>query len=267
MKLAIFAVMILAAGSLMGCSSDSDALAKAKAQADEARAELAKVKAEADAAKAELAQVKAQPADQNGKLKDPCKTHGPDLIVTRSVNAQRISSILDEELGKEIKKIPGVRHVEGALLDLQSFDDVPIVYLYGLDPESVLLGEIKLKQGRKLTHDDKRKVAIGSGLARNLDKKLGDTVVYAGFDFEIIAIYESYDLLENSGAVIPLREMQDILMLSKRVTTFRILLEESHKHADKVEELRIQIEALRTPAGKSYNIAVQATRDFSKRTR
>src|ERR1051325_8912522 len=96
MKVALLAVIILASGSFMGCSSGSDALAKAKAQADEARAELAKVKAEADAAKAELAQVKAQPADQNGKLKDPCKTHGPDLMVTRSVKAQQISSIHDK---------------------------------------------------------------------------------------------------------------------------------------------------------------------------
>jgi len=62
MKIAMFAVMLLAAASLFGCSSDSAAVAKLKAEADAA-------KAEADAAKTELALLKAQLAGPDGKSK------------------------------------------------------------------------------------------------------------------------------------------------------------------------------------------------------
>src|SRR5438093_9247336 len=54
MKVAKLAVAFLGFASMMGCS-ESDALKKAKADAEAARAESAKAKAEAEAAKAELA--------------------------------------------------------------------------------------------------------------------------------------------------------------------------------------------------------------------
>ena len=54
MKVAKLAVAFLALACMMGCS-ESDALKKAKADAEAARAELAKAKADEEAAKAELA--------------------------------------------------------------------------------------------------------------------------------------------------------------------------------------------------------------------
>ena len=93
----------------------------------------------------------------------------------------------------------------------------------------------------------------------------GDTVEIVGEPFEIITIFESYNLLESNGrAVIPLQELQELLGQQGRVTTFLILLDEAHKHPDKVEAVRLQIEALRSSSGGKLNIEVQATRDHIK---
>ena len=48
------------------------------------------------------------------------EARGTDLIVSQAGKAQAIASKLDEDLGKRIKQIPGVRDVEGAFIDRKS---------------------------------------------------------------------------------------------------------------------------------------------------
>lgn len=55
MKVVTLAVLLLGLAPLMGCSSDSDPLKKAQAEAEAAKTELAKVKAELEQLKAQLA--------------------------------------------------------------------------------------------------------------------------------------------------------------------------------------------------------------------
>jgi putative ABC transport system permease protein len=194
------------------------------------------------------------------------EARGTDLVVVQAGKTQRIASHIDESLLDRISNIPGVQDVEGTLIELASFpaQDLYGIYVFGLNPASVLMEDSKMKQGRKLTDNDRRKVMMGSMLARNLDKKLGDKVEIIGEPFEIIAIYDSFNLLESNGAVIPLRESQELQGLPSKVTTILILLEPSYKTPEKVEEVRKAISALRSPTGAKLNIEVQSTRDHVK---
>ncbi|MBI3821466.1 MAG: ABC transporter permease, partial [Planctomycetes bacterium] len=135
--------------------------------------------------------------------------------------------------------------------------------IYGLDPKSRIIENAKKEEGGgTLVPTDRRKVAMGNSLARKLDKKVGDKVeLTGGFEFEIIGIFESNNLLESNGAVMPIAEMQEILNQPNKVTTMLIILKQSHKAPEKVALVKSQIEALRDPAGKSLNIDVQSTRD------
>jgi ABC-type lipoprotein release transport system permease subunit len=171
-----------------------------------------------------------------------------DLVVIEAGKAQRISSYLDEGLADRIRSIEGVDVVEGTLIDLHSFPTVPVVYVFGLDFNSRLVEDSKRKEGRSLQKGDRRKVGIGKKLAQNLDKKLGDKVeLTGGEEFEIVMIYDSYNLLESNGAVIPLIEMQEIMKQPRKVTTFLILLKPDYKAPEKVEAIRKKIEGLREP--------------------
>jgi putative ABC transport system permease protein len=194
------------------------------------------------------------------------EARGTDLVIIRAGITQRIASFIDEGLADRVGQIPGVRAVEGTLIDMLSFpkEGLDGVYLFGLTPDSVLMDESKMKQGRRLTDRDRRKVMMGALLARNLNKKLGDTVEIEGEPFEIVAIYNSYNMLENNGAVVSLHELQELMGQQRKVTTFLILLEDAYKRPDKVEEVREQIEALRSSTGGTLNLAVQTTRDHVK---
>ncbi|MBM3994368.1 MAG: ABC transporter permease [Planctomycetes bacterium] len=174
------------------------------------------------------------------------EARGTDLVITQAGKAQRIASNLDESLIGRIAKIPGVKAVEGTLVDLASFPEANVVYFFGLDPSSVLVEGSKIKEGRPLTAADRRKVAIGRTLARNLGKKLGDSIEYLGEAFEVIAIFESYNLLESNGGVIPLKEMQEFLGKGK-ITTVIVILNGDYKSPEKVAEVRKNIDALRDP--------------------
>ncbi|MBI1831245.1 MAG: ABC transporter permease [Planctomycetes bacterium] len=174
------------------------------------------------------------------------EARGTDLVITQAGKAQRIASNLDEGLVARIAQLPGVKNVEGTLVDLASFPEANVVYFFGLDPKSVLVEPSKIKEGRALRATDYRKVCIGRTLARNLGKKLGDSIEIVGEPFEIVAIFDSYNLLESNGGVIPLREMQELVGKGK-VTTVLVLLERDYKVPEKVDEVRKSIEALRDP--------------------
>jgi hypothetical protein len=72
MKFVTRAVFLLSLAWLMGCSSESEAVKKAQADADAAKEELAKVRAELDAAKTELARGKSPPAAEEAVRKVVC---------------------------------------------------------------------------------------------------------------------------------------------------------------------------------------------------
>ena len=194
------------------------------------------------------------------------EARGTDLVVMKAGITQRIASNIDESMIERIRKVPGVRDVEGTLIWLAEYLEAGLVgiYIFGVDPGSILMEESKFKHGRKLTDKDRRKVMMGNILARNLGKKLGDTVDMVGEPFEVIGIYESYNLLESNGAVIPLREMQELQGRPRKVTTILILLEDAYKQPDKVERIRQEIEAMRSPTGANLNLTVQTTRDLVK---
>jgi putative ABC transport system permease protein len=176
--------------------------------------------------------------------------------------------LLDVHLADRIKQVEGVDAVEGTLVDIVEMGPSRITYVFGVPLNSGLLSQGKLIEGRELVASDRRKIAIGSRLARTLDKKLHDTVEYSGYDFEIAAIFDSFNPLESNGAVIPLAEMQEILDKPNRVTTFLVMLKKEYKTPEKVEKTRQQIEALEETdkEGKKrrMDIDVKATQDHVK---
>jgi len=194
------------------------------------------------------------------------EARGTDLVIVQAGKTQRIASYLDEKIADQVRKVPGVKEVSGTLIDLASFPEANLiaVYLFGLEPDSLKIDASRNAKGRVFAKGERRKVIMGNVLARNLGKKLGDDIEISGEKFEIIMIFESINLLESNGAVVPLHEFQELLGQPGKVTTFLILLESAYKHPDKVEEVRKEIEAIKGPNGSPLNIVVQSTEDHVK---
>lgn len=167
-----------------------------------------------------------------------------DLIVSRGGGQNILGNTLPQELGDKIKTIKGVKYVLPGLDDNISVDNLSGVKVFGLVPETTVFARKKIQEGgRTLKRDDKNKIIIGTVLARNLGKGIGDTVETLESHFEIVGIYESNSVIENGGLIMLLHETQEGLGRKKEVTAFNIVLDDPND-PDEVRRIQRAIEDL-----------------------
>jgi putative ABC transport system permease protein len=174
------------------------------------------------------------------------KGAGVDLIVVRAGAKQRLTSTLDESLGAEIKKVPGVREVIPGLADVVSFEEFNLygVLVQGWVPETVAFKHITILEGRALKRDDQKAVMLGSVLAKSLGKKVGDRLDISGDkDYEVVGIYKSNNIFEEGALIIPLAQLQRMMERTGQVTGFSILAENPHDKAA-LERIRHKVEGM-----------------------
>jgi putative ABC transport system permease protein len=163
---------------------------------------------------------------------------GIDLIVVRAGGRQRLNSALDEKLGDKMLKRPGVKDVLPGLADVVSFQEQGLfsVIVQGWRAETSIFDHIYITKGRGLKARDERKVLLGTVLAQNLEKSVGDSVdVIEREPFEVVGIYESSNIFENGAMVIPLKQLQRIMDRPGQVTGFSLVLTPyGREHIDEV---------------------------------
>ncbi|HEY4309675.1 MAG TPA: ABC transporter permease [Pirellulales bacterium] len=171
---------------------------------------------------------------------------GIDMIVVRTGVQERINSGLDIEIGDKIRSVPDIVDVIPTLLDVVSFEEQNLygVPLRGLQPSSRLVGNLNVVEGRALQGDDRQALLIGRTLAENLGKKLGDSIeLYALEKFNIVGIYESHNVFDNSSMVIALADLQRLMDRPGQVTGFAVSVAEPNNVA-LIERVAKDIEAV-----------------------
>jgi len=173
------------------------------------------------------------------------KGAGVDLIVVRAGAKQRLNSTLEESLGDKIRQVPGVADVIPGLADVISFQDAGLlgVVLQGLVPETRVFAHLNFVSGRSLRRDDKKAAVIGTVLAKNLDKKVGDTIEIFDDQFPIVGIYRSNNVFEEGAVSIPLVELQRLMERDGQVTGFSVVMKNSSDKAA-IDRARKEIESL-----------------------
>lgn len=169
-----------------------------------------------------------------------------DMIVLRAGTRQRQNSILDEGLGTQLKQLSGVKDILAGLMDLISFPDADLfsVPVNGWEAETPAFNHLTITQGRSVKKSDKRVALLGTILASNLGKKVGDSVeIIEGRPYEVIGIYESRNVFENGAVVIPLKELQHIMDRAGKVTGFSLVLDNPNNPAA-IEDMRRRVEAV-----------------------
>jgi putative ABC transport system permease protein len=177
---------------------------------------------------------------------------GVDIFVVQAGRDRRASS-LPEALGQKLRALPGVKQVIPGLMEVVSFEEYKIhtVVVQGWIPETAVFDHLTVLEGRLLNsydeRDDHKSVMLGSVLARNLGKKVGDTIeIIEGQPFEIVGIHETNNVFENGAMVVPLKQVQRIFDRKDHVTGYSLVLDKEMKKADPdlVPHLRTQIEGL-----------------------
>lgn len=196
---------------------------------------------------------------------------GIDLVIQQAGKSSGLNSDFREYLVDEARKIPGVKQVDLAIVDVTDMTkdsgNVEQVMLQGWRPDNFAYEDLKIISGRKLEWGDRRKVLLGKTLAENLNKKVGDKIVFGGKDstenqYEVIGIIKSDVVFEDGCAIVPLEDGR--VLTHKQVTAFSVRVAKgSLDSADaEVEAIRQQIDALRDPEDPSVRLQARTPADY-----
>jgi putative ABC transport system permease protein len=193
---------------------------------------------------------------------------GVDLIVVRAGSSEHLSSSIPEQVGEQLRRLPGVRAVSPGLMDVVSFPEANLasVPVQGWAPDSFLFDSLKMLDGRRVDTGDDKGVMLGMILARNLGKKPGDTLEIASQLFTVVGVFESFNHLENGSAVMLLSALQTLMDRPHQVTGFQVVVENAPDKKALIEKVRLEIESLRSPQGRLWGIAATPTRDYVSST-
>jgi hypothetical protein len=183
--------------------------------------------------------------------------HRVDLIVMPRNKPLGLDTDISEYLVHETRKLPGVERVsEGVVSNANVVGSESIQFLIqGWKPDNFGFEDLTVIEGQVFKDGDEKKVLLGSTLARNLKKKVGDTVTFVAdpdHPYEVSAIFKSRVVFEDGGAIVPFKDGQ--ALTGKRVAGFSLRL----KKGAEVETVRKRIEELRDPNDPTVQLDTQA---------
>jgi putative ABC transport system permease protein len=126
------------------------------------------------------------------------QAHAP-MIVLSSVPEARLY---------EIARWPEIKQAVGALVTFASFPDNPYFLTIGIEPEAFDLGSVTILDGRAFSKQSEDEVLLGQIAANTLNIKPEEIIEIDLKRFRVVGIYETGNLFEDGGALLPLRTLQ-----------------------------------------------------------
>jgi len=164
-----------------------------------------------------------------------------DLILTQAGALDVTMGNVDETVAGQLRAWPEVADVDGMLIGNVQAEGSSYFFLFGYDPQGFAITHFRIVAGQALK--DVRGVRgkpliLGREAADSQHKAVGDTFRITGGIFRIVGIYETGDAFEESGAVIPLEEAQNLLLQPHRVSLLYVRLRDPAAEA----RLRTRVE-------------------------
>jgi ABC-type antimicrobial peptide transport system permease subunit len=163
---------------------------------------------------------------------------GADLLVTQADAVDITLSVVDEQVGQRIAALPLVRSVSGVIFGITTMEKLPYFVLLGYDPDAVAIRHYKIVEGKPLSYS--REIIIGVQAAKNLKKRVGDTVHIFGAAYHIVGIFETGMAFEENGGVITLKDAQAVFKKPRQVNMYQV----QAVSPDKIEEAQSRIKRL-----------------------
>ena len=165
---------------------------------------------------------------------------------------------VEESVAEQVEAWPEVADVDGMLMGNVQSEGSPYFFIFGYDPAGFAIAHFRIVEGQGLAeaHGVRgRPLILGQSAAQRMGKAVGDMFRITGGTFRIVGIYETGDAFEEGGAVISLRDAQDLLLQPHRASMFYIRLRDPSDEA----RLRMRVER-RFP-----DLTLSTTSDFADR--
>lgn len=186
---------------------------------------------------------------------------GIDLVVTQAGKGSDLNSDFDQNLVDQARQLPGVTGVDEAVVDVfnlvRDSGRTDQVMLQGWRPDNAAFDDIEIVAGRKLRAGEKGKALLGSTLAGNLGKGVGDTIrLGADATFEVVGVIKSFVVFEDGAVTLTLADAQELT--GKKVTGFSVRVAKSAPGSlAEVEAVQQKVEALRDPSDPSVRLSAR----------
>ena len=170
------------------------------------------------------------------------ESSGTDIAV---VQQTFLNTSVDESAGEILKRIPEAEAVAPMILNMMDLTPEVNALIYGRPADSFESDSLVMIKGRKFTGDG-AELMLGEVLAENLGKTVGDTLDLQGVRFQIVGIFRGGSAFETGAAIVPLRQVQDLADLGRKVTAFHIRLRPAppgRSHDTHIQMARAHIEA------------------------
>jgi putative ABC transport system permease protein len=196
---------------------------------------------------------------------------GFDLQVMQVGKSNGLNSDFGESFVTRARDLSTVGELAEGVADMADMrresGTVDAVLVLGWRVDNFGFSEMKLLSGRRFGPDETHKVMLGTMLAENLGKKVGDKLVLGGDTenpYEVIAVYETANVFERGGAIVPYKDAQVITGKKGRVTGFSVRVRKAGAVAtpEEVEAAKLQIEALRDPDDPTVRLSAQSSEQF-----
>jgi ABC-type antimicrobial peptide transport system permease subunit len=154
-----------------------------------------------------------------------------DLVLSQSDSMDISISSLDEKIGLEMAAMSEVEAISGMLQSFVQTEVVPYFFVFGYPEDSFILSRFNIIEGVGLGSREARRargkpIILGASAAEILEIAPGDSLHMLDSVFRVVGIYETGQELEDSGAVLGLKDAQTLLGLQNIVNVFYVQLKD-----------------------------------------
>lgn len=145
---------------------------------------------------------------------------GTDIAV---VEKNFLNSSVNQSLTEKLRAVPVVEQAEPMIFNLMDLTPEVNAIAFGWLDDSYEFNSLTFESGGKF-HNNKAEVILGSLLAKNLNKKVGDTLNLQGSNFTVVGIFHGGTALEAGAVILPLDQMQVLTSMQGKVSGFHVRL-------------------------------------------
>lgn len=156
---------------------------------------------------------------------------GAQLVAVRARTVEILTATIDETVGEELRRAPGVADVAAELYDVVELDTGGNLVVSGWPAGSFLWKTITVYIGHAPTDADRNGVLLGEATAQALGVSVGDSILIGNHSFHVTGLTRSTSALAGRLAAVPLKTLQRLLGRPGKVTLFNLRLEPPYDNA------------------------------------
>lgn len=154
-----------------------------------------------------------------------------DLILSQPDAMDLTTTSVTESIGADLDAMPEITSVSGMLQGIVPTENNPYFFIYGYPEDSFILNRFHIIAGGGLDSREAQQahgnpLLLGASAAEVLHKEVGETIRIMESVFRVVGIYETGATLEDNGAVISLRDAQEVLGRPRQVSVYYIQLKD-----------------------------------------